>query len=390
MRRLPPLLLCLAACAPEAPKTSWAPGQAQPATEPNADLLGGLGYASWDPNAEEEKSGVTLHATGKVSPGVNLFANDVDAGFAISMSGERLHEWRFPGRTQVEYFELLAGGSALAVSVDEGVTCVDALGIERWHADLRAHHDVAALSGGGAWVPVWEEHEYRGRRVRFDSLVRLGPGGTELERWSSFEARHQLAELHEASGLDLPATEASDAVYDYFHLNTVRVLAANARERADQRFASGNLLVCFRNVSLVCLLDASTREVLWHFGPGELDFPHFPTLTPAGNVLIFDNRYHGTRSRVLEIDPDTNQIVWEYGSGEGEAFFTKLRGSAQRLPNGNTLICESERGHAFEVTAEGERVWDFWNPEFKSGERRRIYRLVRVAEDVWRAAQTGR
>ena len=55
------------------------------------------------------------------------------------------------------------------------------------------------------------------------------------------------------------------------------------------------------------------------------------------------------------------------------------RGAAQRLPNGNTLITESERGRVFEVTPQKEIVWEFWNPEIVKGARKRIYRLTRLA-----------
>jgi len=375
MRHLPPLFLCLAACAPEAAE------QQTGEREPNFDLLGGMGYAGWDPDAVEELSGVTLHDATHAYAGINLYANDVDTGIAVSMSGERVHEWRFPGRTQVEYFELMPDGGAIGISVDEGVSCVSASGKERWSADLNAHHDVELLTDGGAWIPVWEEREFLGRCVRFDDLVRVDKAGVVQERWSTYDSREVLGALHGRSGLDTAAQQPVDRVYDYYHLNTVRVIGESARA-ADPRFRPGNLLVCMRNVSLVCVLDASSRELLWHYGPGELDFPHFPTLTPAGNVLIFDNGYHRERSRVVEVDPDTKEIVWEYGSRPGEEFFTQLRGSAQRLPNGNTLICESERGHAFEVRPSGERVWEFWNPDFRDGERRRIYRLLRVSEEV--------
>ena len=37
-------------------------------------------------------------------------------------------------------------------------------------------------------------------------------------------------------------------------------------------------------------------------------------------------------------------------------------GGAQRLLNGNTLIANSHRGEAFEVTPEGEVVWKFITP----------------------------
>jgi hypothetical protein len=39
-----------------------------------------------------------------------------------------------------------------------------------------------------------------------------------------------------------------------------------------------------------------------------------------------------------------------------------VRGAQQRLPNGNTLITESEAGRLLEVTADGEVVWEYINP----------------------------
>ena len=43
-------------------------------------------------------------------------------------------------------------------------------------------------------------------------------------------------------------------------------------------------------------------------------------------------------------------------------FFSHIGCSAQRLPNGNTFICSDTEGHFFEVTAEGELVWEYINP----------------------------
>ena len=62
--------------------------------------------------------------------------------------------------------------------------------------------------------------------------------------------------------------------------------------------------------------------------------------------------------------------------------FPRRGGSAQRLPNGNTLIAETDRGHAFEVTKDGEIVWEFYTPvEVRWGIEGRpaIYRMTRVA-----------
>ena len=86
----------------------------------------------------------------------------------------------------------------------------------------------------------------------------------------------------------------------------------------------------------------------------------------------------------LEIDPSSGGIVWQYDGGNaapGSAagFYTASRGSAERLPNGNTMIAESDRGHAFEVTPKGDLVWEFWNPARNAkGERAAIVRMNRV------------
>ena len=40
--------------------------------------------------------------------------------------------------------------------------------------------------------------------------------------------------------------------------------------------------------------------------------------------------------------------------------------SARRLPNGNTLICEGDFGRLFQVTSDGEIVWEYVNPHFES------------------------
>ena len=47
---------------------------------------------------------------------------------------------------------------------------------------------------------------------------------------------------------------------------------------------------------------------------------------------------------------------------EEDPFFTATCGTAERLPNGNTLITESDNGRAFEVTPDKEIVWEFYNP----------------------------
>ena len=111
-----------------------------------------------------------------------------------------------------------------------------------------------------------------------------------------------------------------------------------------------------------------------------------------GNLLVFDNggeggygnqnpsaptgnnNAHRDYSRVLEFDPITLEIIWQYTPLEAgnllftdaSKFYSSYISSAQRLPNGNTLITEGSDGHLIEVTPEHEIVWEYVNPYFKN------------------------
>ena len=97
-----------------------------------------------------------------------------------------------------------------------------------------------------------------------------------------------------------------------------------------------------------------------------------------GHILVFDNGVARRSSRVLEMDPVSGKVVWEYPGDRGRPFFTRSRGANQRLPNGNTLITNSDSGIAFEVTAGGDVVWKFQTPHLnKQGHRATIERMDR-------------
>jgi hypothetical protein len=98
-------------------------------------------------------------------------------------------------------------------------------------------------------------------------------------------------------------------------------------------------------------------------------------------------------SRAIEVNPATNEIVWKYQDKPTWSFF-----NAQRLPNGNTLITESSFGRMFEVTKEGEIVWEYVNPFFgkpffggpPTSESNQMFRAIRYsAEDIARARRLG-
>ncbi len=65
---------------------------------------------------------------------------------------------------------------------------------------------------------------------------------------------------------------------------------------------------------------------------------------------------------MLEVDPDTNEIVWTYQAETIVGFYSFMVSGAERMENGNTLITEGATGRLFEVTPEGETVWEFVSP----------------------------
>ena len=87
-----------------------------------------------------------------------------------------------------------------------------------------------------------------------------------------------------------------------------------------------------------------------------------------GNVLFFANGIHVPggiySSKVIEIDWNSGDEVWSYSGLPAWSMFSPNISGAQRLPNGNTLICEGLNGRIFEVTNECDIVWEYINPWF--------------------------
>jgi arylsulfotransferase ASST len=190
--------------------------------------------------------------------------------------------------------------------------------------------------------------EAPGGRMWSDSVIELTTGGTVVWEW---HARDHLDP--ERDGL----TALQDERAEWTHANAVF-------EQPD-----GDLLVSFRNISTVVRIDRRSGAIAWKLGAPPLAGQHCPTLLANGHLLLFDNGPHRLDesfpfSRVLEIDPSTRAIVWKYQEARPFNFFSPRISSAQRLPNGNTLVNEGNFGRMFEVTTGGDVVWEYVNPYF--------------------------
>jgi hypothetical protein len=351
-------------------------------------LLRSLPYASLSKTeAEQDLKGVVRYDKKRAFRGYNLYSDEKNFVLLMDMEGKVVHRWQLPPiKGKWEFAECLDDGTILVLCVGKAFAKINKESMVIWLRRISVHHDIAILDDGSLLIPInLKPVKYHSRKVFFDGVMSLSPSGDMLGFWSTFSQLSELQQHHEPSALDKPPTEGEKKKerYEYYHLNTIEVLPETELGKRDSRFKRGNYLLCLRNASVIIILDQKTGDVVWSYGPGILDWPHMPTMLDNGHILIFDNGVHRTYSRVIEIDPVTGNIVWEYKAEPPEGFHSKWRGSNQRLPNGNTLICESEKGRAFEVTPEGEIVWEFYNPVIVSGKRFLIYRMMRLfPEDV--------
>ena len=110
----------------------------------------------------------------------------------------------------------------------------------------------------------------------------------------------------------------------------------------------------------------------------------------AGNILVFNNGnefpgYARGYSSVVELSPPVDGYSYHYSEGSAYGpvepewtytaalpsdFYAPFQSGAQRLPNGNTLICVGNKGTVLEVTSAGETVWQYINPVLR---RRTLY-----------------
>jgi hypothetical protein len=175
--------------------------------------------------------------------------------------------------------------------------------------------------------------------------------------------------------------------FDWAHNNTCQVIGPNAAWEEEQAtrnskvFKPGNIFISYRSCDVIAVIDRDSGKIVWAWGPGELDGQHKPHMLESGNVLIFDNGTLRGYSRVIELNPLTKRIEWEYTSQPKVSFLSRYISSAQRLPNGNTLICEGAKGRLFEVTPEKDIVWDFVNPYGNESNRTNVYRCLRYSPE---------
>ncbi len=338
--------------------------------------------------------GVTHYEPGRTHDGYTLFAPMYGRNvWLIDMWGTIVHRWpteNLPGN----YGELLDNGNLLFAGrrtpaipelAGNGGELVeyDWAGEVVWqYRDPYLSHCFEPLANGNVLVNKW-------RRVPAELARRVAGGqpGTERNGEMYGEAVQEI-------------DRAGNVVWEWLtfeHLDPGidAIGPMHPRDRwtnlnALHEMPDGRLLMSFRFTDTIVIVDRASGNIDWRWGPGQIAGQHDPTWLEGGNVLVFDNGAHRTHttidySRVIEVDPATGEIVWEYKENPVYDFSSFICSGAQRLANGNTLICECTKGRLFEVTRDGDVVWEFVSPFYYEhpifGTNNMVFRCMRYDAD---------
>ena len=323
-------------------------------------------------------TGLTALDESRACPGYVVYAPMSGSGqvYLLDLRGNPVHQWQLPhppglygyllpngnlfygGKTRDDTWERFPswkrfkGGVMLEVDWDGNIL---------WeHRDPEHHHDARRTADGGAiYLTVELMNPEQAAQVQggvpgadaegmwADVIVEVDKDGNRIWEWRA------------AEHLD-PATHIltfNDLRDEWSHGNTVAPLP------------DGRVMFSFRNISTVGIIDQKSGDIVWQLGDTVLAQQHDPSLLPNGNILIYDNGSHRRHtglpfSRVIEVNPSTNEIVWSYQDSPPYNFFSPYISGARRLPNGNTLITEGMFGRMFQVTPDGQVVWEYINPHF--------------------------
>jgi hypothetical protein len=152
--------------------------------------------------------------------------------------------------------------------------------------------------------------------------------------------------------------DRSGAVAKELKLPVTPTITTHEQIRGARKLANGHYLLCLKGDHKVVEIDEDGKTVREIKVPGDV---HEAVALTNGNILIACGDGH----KVMEVDR-ADKVVWEVNENDLPNNPLRLCGGLQRLPNGNTIIC-NYLGHGHlgkqpqfvEVTREKKVVWEF-------------------------------
>jgi Arylsulfotransferase (ASST) len=357
-----------------------------------------------------KRSGTGLRAcdSEKACPGFTLFAPQSGGGsvYLIDLKGKVVHTWQMP-YPPGNYGYLTESGNLFyngKIIEDSGRY----ISRQPWKGGVVLEAD---WKGRVLWEVRHPDHHHDGIRLQNGHVLLLCLGQLPRDLVPKVKGGMSGTEHNDQMYADYLVEMTTDGRVlwewrTWEHLDPETDCITAVQERREEwthgnglaELPNGDIVLSFRAISTVIIIDRKTGEIIWKLGAPPLSGQHAPSPLSNGNLLLFDNGPHRLDhpmpfSRVIEIELVTKQIVWKYQERREHEFFSPRISNAQRLPNGNTLICEGDFGRIFEVTTGGEVVWEFVNPYFSegpNGPNNRVFRAYRYsADEVARAKATG-
>jgi hypothetical protein len=348
--------------------------------------LESLAYLSGSRAAPGGES-VVHYDEGYAYDGYNLY-NSAHAPEAmlLDMTGGVVHQWSISvedvwpdfdpeedawGHTCWRRVHLYPNGDLLGIFVGVGLVKLDKDSNLLWAYRSVAHHDVDVAPDGTIYLLTRKagvDPRFHAKKpMLIDYVTVLDPDGNLIRNISLLDAFENSAYVS-VIGRIKKLVRLMNGYGDIFHTNAITVLDGTLSDKIPA-FRRGNLLLSPLFPEMICVLDVETETIVWGYAAGGTWFlQHEPTVMDSGNILLFDNRGDRGNSRVVEFNPMTGESEWVFTGSEERRFYSETCGTCQRLPNGNTLITESEAGRVFEVTPDKLIVWEFVSPH-RTGEK---------------------
>lgn len=311
--------------------------------------------------------------------------------------------------------------------------------------DYLMHHDVEMLPNGNLLLLAWENKteacaivaghdptQLSSALFWSEKVFELDPTtGTVVWEWHLWDHLVQdfdplqanygvVSDNPQLVNLNFPAAPSANG--DWAHVNTVKYNA-----ELDQ------IVLSSRNLSEIWIIDHSTStaeaathsgglygrggDLLYRWGNpqaydrgtpadqhlfGQHDIQWIPEGYPGeGNFLVFNNGLGRTGTPWSSVEEFTPPVdingnyslvpntaygptgeVWSY-SATAATFYADHISGAERMANGNTLICDGPAGRLFEVDPVGTIVWDWTSPIPNPGGVNKIFKVRRYDRNLW-------
>ncbi len=265
----------------------------------------------------------------KIWPGTTILPDNHDAANPRIIEVNQLGEiiWEYPLPDDLKSYtnpgwdvEVLYNGNILTLLPRNGVYEINRDKQVVWkYLDSKVSHDADRLGNGNTLIAFGAYDTADSAQVK-----EIDPAGNRVWSWFAKDV---------FSGPEYTGISNEG----WTHTNAV------------SRLENGNTLISLRNFNLIAEVDLQ-GELVRTIGKGFLEGQHDPLALPDGNFLIANQ---AQPHAIIELDPSGN-VVWQFTIPNRKSWPVR---DANRLPNGNTLITESDR--IIEVTGDGQVVWQF-------------------------------